>query len=92
MAKPTRTGIGIDLADEDARDAIPLYRIHLALRDEIAGGAQRFGAAACADAGAAALLRVEPRAAMLRIDRVVRGVDGRPLLYTSASYRVIAIA
>lgn len=40
-----------------------------------------------ADPETAAMLKIEPRAALLRIERVVLDVQGHPILYTIADYR-----
>ena len=51
-----------------------------------AGGSQTV-AAISADPSLAALLQTEPRAAVIRIERVVASSDGTPMVFTSAQYR-----
>ena len=63
------------------------------LLELIRGGGHAIGAgsqiisAVPADPALAALLETEARAAIIRVDRVVRDTAGRPLLFTSARYR-----
>lgn len=51
------------------------------------GGARQTISALVADAPLAAALGIEARAPVLRVERVVTGEDGTPLLLTVASYR-----
>lgn len=52
-----------------------------------AAGGRQIISAQHANPETSALLAVEPRAALLRIERVVTGEDGRPILLTIADYR-----
>ncbi len=70
----------------DALTATPLLELIRAAGHAIGAGAQVIAAVA-ADPALAGLLETEARAPIIRIDRVVRGADGRPLLFTSARYR-----
>ncbi|HUD95527.1 GntR family transcriptional regulator [Sphingobium sp.] len=51
------------------------------------GAASQTVSAVAADPALAAFLQVEPRAPIIRIDRLVRGRDDKPLLATIAQYR-----
>lgn len=64
----------------------PLLELIRSSGHAIGGGTQRISAVA-ADPALAALLRVEPRAPIIRIDRVVRDPSGTALLATTAQYR-----
>jgi GntR family transcriptional regulator len=64
----------------------PLLELIRAAGHTIGAGTQSISAVP-ADPALAALLDIEARAAIIRIDRVVRDADGRPLLFTSARYR-----
>lgn len=64
----------------------PLLELIRSSGHAIGGGTQRVSAVV-ADPALATLLRVEPRAAIIRIDRIVRGPDGVALLATTAKYR-----
>lgn len=59
------------------------------LRDagHIVGGGSQTVSAISADPAFAALLKTEPRAAIIRIERVVTRADGTPMLFTIAQYR-----
>ncbi len=64
----------------------PLLELLRNAGNPIGGGTQRISAVA-ADPALASLLQVEPRAPIIRIDRVVRRPDGTALLMTTARYR-----
>ncbi len=70
----------------DALTTTPMLELIRAAGHAIGAGAQVISAVP-ADPALAALLDTDSRAAIIRIDRVVRDTDGRPLLFTSARYR-----
>ncbi len=80
---PTAIGSAIG---RDALTTMPMLELIRAAGHAIGKGAQTISAVS-ADPALAALLEAETRAAIIRIDRVVRDTDGRPLLFTSARYR-----
>jgi GntR family transcriptional regulator len=53
----------------------------------IIGGGEQVIMATAADPALATLLKIEPRAPIIRIERVVRNIADRPLLFTVAQYR-----
>jgi GntR family transcriptional regulator len=77
--------IGAALSRE-ALTTQPLLELIRAAGHAIGAGSQIVSAVP-ADPALAALLETEARAAIIRIDRVVRDTDDRPLLFTSARYR-----
>lgn len=77
--------IGAALSRE-ALTTQPLLELIRAGGHAIGAGAQIISAVP-ADPALAALLETEARAAIIRVDRVVRDTDGKPLLFTSARYR-----
>ena len=64
----------------------PLLELIRSAGHAIGAGTQVISAVP-ADPVLATLLETDARAAIIRIDRVVRDVEGRPLLFTSARYR-----
>jgi GntR family transcriptional regulator len=70
----------------DALTTTPLLELIQRSGHAIGGGTQRISATV-ADPALATLLQVEPRAAVIRIDRLVRDRDGTALLATTAQYR-----
>ena len=70
----------------EALTAKPLLELIRDAGHAIGGGTQRISALV-ADPALAALLQVEPRAPVIRIERVVRTPDGTALLATKAQYR-----
>jgi GntR family transcriptional regulator len=64
----------------------PLLELNPESGHAIGGGTQRISAVV-ADPALATLLPIEPRAQVIRIDRVVRGPDGVALLATTAQHR-----
>jgi GntR family transcriptional regulator len=80
---PANIGIALDRAALTERPLLELIR---AAGHAIGAGSQVISAAP-ADAALAALLEIEPRAAIIRIDRTVRDSAGRPLAFTTARYR-----
>ena len=79
-----------------ARIGVKLTRVRLTARPllellresgQVIGSGRQTISALSADPALAALLATEPRAAMLRIERVVEAQDGTPLLHTIAHYR-----
>ena len=80
---PEQFAVGLTGA---ALTATPLLELIRRSGHAIGGGTQRIAAVA-ADPALASLLEVEPRAAIIRIDRVVRSPSGAALLATTAQYR-----
>ena len=80
---PERVAAGLT---GESLTATPLLELIRGAGHAIGGGTQRISAVA-ADPALADLLQVEPRAAVIRVDRVVRAPDGAPLLATIAQYR-----
>jgi len=66
--------------------ATPLLELLRSAGHVIGGGRQTIQAVS-ADPALAALLGTEPRAAVIRIERIVEAADGTPLLMTIAQYR-----
>jgi GntR family transcriptional regulator len=64
----------------------PLLSVITDLGHRIVGGRQSVSALS-ADPALASMLEIEPRAAILRVERVVTGEGDAPLLHTVASYR-----
>jgi GntR family transcriptional regulator len=79
------TDIGVTLS-HDALTAQPILALIRAAGHTIGAGTQTISALS-ADPALAALLETEARAAIIRIDRIIRNDHGRPLLFTSARYR-----
>jgi GntR family transcriptional regulator len=77
--------IGVPLSRE-ALTSRPLLELVQAAGHVIGAGAQVISAIP-ADAALADLLETETRAPIIRIERSVKDAAGRPLLFTSASYR-----
>lgn len=80
---PEAVGAGLS---RDDLTVTPLLELLRAAGHRIGGGQQTI-AAVSADPALARLLGTEPRAAVIRIDRVVTAADGMPLLLTVAQYR-----
>ncbi|MDF7775546.1 GntR family transcriptional regulator [Sphingomonas sp. AOB5] len=72
--------------DRAVLEAKPILAVMRDLGCRIAGGRQTISALS-ADPVLATSLTIEPRAAVLRIERVVTGEGGMPILRTVASYR-----
>ena len=72
--------------DEAALASSPLLAIVRGLGHRIVSGRQTISALS-ADPALAEALAIEPRAAVLRIERVMTGGEGAPILRTVASYR-----
>lgn len=72
--------------DRVALAAKPMLALLQDLGHRITGGSQTVTALS-ADPGLAARLAIEPRAAVLRVERIVTGAEGTPILRTVASYR-----
>jgi len=80
---PSALGVSVDRASLTRTPILELLRdAGLAI-----GGGTQIISAISADPMLAALLEIEPRSPILRIDRVVKTPDGMPILYTSARYR-----
>jgi len=80
---PRELGLSVDRASLTRTPILEL------LRDAghaIGSGTQTI-TAILADPTLAALLEIEPRSPILRIDRVVKTPEGKPILFTSARYR-----
>ncbi len=80
---PAAIGAGLSRA---ALATQPMLELIRAAGHAIGAGSQIISAVP-ADPALAALLETEARAPIIRVDRVVRDTDGRPLLFTSARYR-----
>ncbi len=72
--------------DREALETRPLLSVVTDLGHKIVGGRQTVSALS-ADPTLASVLEIEPRAAILRVSRVVTGEGDAPLLHTIASYR-----
>lgn len=72
--------------DRAALETRPLLSVVTDLGHMIVGGRQTISALS-ADPALASVLEIEPRAAILRVERVVTGEGDAPLLHTVASYR-----
>lgn len=77
--------LGLPLSRQQLR-LHPLLDLLRTSGHRIGAGTQTISATP-ADPALAALLETEPRAAIIRIERVVRAAGGRPLLFTTARYR-----
>lgn len=77
--------LGLHLTRPDLAKS-PILELILAAGYVIGGGSQIISATV-AGAHLAALLRIDLRAPLLRIERIVLDQKGRPLLFTVASYR-----
>lgn len=80
---PAHLGIAFDRA---SLTKIPMLELIRRAGHAIGAGRQTISAVPV-DPPLAALLETEPRAAIIRIDRIVRDRAGRPLLFTIARYR-----
>lgn len=78
-------GLGVKLSRQQLTSQ-PLLQLLRESGHAIGAGSQTISAVP-ADPALATLLETEPRAAVIRIERVVRATDGYPLLFTSARYR-----
>lgn len=74
------------MIDKAALQSKPILSVIQDLGHKIVGGWQNVSALS-ADPALAATLEIEPRAAILQVERVVTGEGGAPLLHTVASYR-----
>lgn len=72
--------------DRAALQSQPILAMIRGLGHAIVGGHQSVSALS-ADPDLAAALNIEPRAAILQVERVVTGQGGAPILHTLASYR-----
>lgn len=77
--------IGVTFTRE-ALTAQPILEL-IRTADHVIGAGSQVISAVPADPALAALLETEARAAIIRIDRIVKNGAGRPLLFTSARYR-----
>lgn len=80
------TCVALGRIDRAALENKPILAVIRDLGFRIAGGRQVISALS-ADPALATALQIEPRAAVIRIERVIVDEDGAPLLRTVASYR-----